>query len=432
MSVKVRIAPSPTGNMHIGTAQSALFNWLFARRNGGQFFLRIEDTDKERSKKEYEASIIDGLKWLGLDWDNIELYRQSERTDIYREKLQELLDSGKAVWKEYDAEERAAMEREGRAARDRVIVLVDDGDPEREVMFDDMIRGSVKVQAKNIGQLVIAKSLEEPLYHFAVVIDDIAMNITHVIRGEDHISNTPKQMLIYQALGAPLPIFAHLPLMLGTDRSKLSKRNGAVSITEYQKDYLPEALINFLGSLSYTFDPEMLTRDEMVGQFDLAKVHKAGAVFDVQKLNWFNTQYVRRLSTQQFKELIGKPELSDAAIPLITERLERLTDIAQFSYLWETPEYDADLLKWKDSSGEDTVRALRSIDTLLTKEGTLTQENLDALTNEKFNAQRGSVYWPLRVALSGQQKSAGPLDIFTVKGVQGTHAAIRTAIEKLT
>lgn len=430
MNVKVRIAPSPTGNMHIGTAQSALFNWLFARRNGGEFYLRIEDTDKERSKKEYEASILDGLKWLGLDWDNTELYRQSERTDIYRAKLQELLDSGKASWKEYTQEERAEMEREGRAARERVIVLNDDGDPERTVSFDDMIRGPVSVQAKNIGQLVIAKSLDEPLYHFAVVIDDIAMNITHVIRGEDHISNTPKQILIYQALGAPLPTFAHLPLMLGTDRSKLSKRNGAVSITEYQKDYLPEALTNFLGSLSYTFDPEMLTRDEMISQFELSRVHKAGAVFDVQKLNWFNTQYIRRLSTAQFKELVGKPELPDAAVPLITERLERLTDVAQFSYLWEAPAYDADLLKWKDSSVEDTIRALREVSSLA-EQGTLTQEKLDALTNEKFDGQRGRVYWPLRVALSGQQKSAGPLDIYAVIGMDETRARITSALTRL-
>ncbi len=430
MNVKVRIAPSPTGNMHIGTAQSALFNWLFARCNGGEFYLRIEDTDKERSKKEYESSITEGLKWLGLDWDNTELYRQSERTDIYREKLQGLLDSGKASWKEYTADERAAMEREGRAARERVIILNDDGDPEREVSFDDMIRGPVTVQAKNIGQLVIAKSLDEPLYHFAVVIDDIAMGITHVIRGEDHISNTPKQMLIYAALGASLPRFAHLPLMLGTDRSKLSKRNGAVSITDYQKDYLPEALVNFLGSLSYTFDPELLTRDEMVAQFDLAKVHKAGAVFDVQKLNWFNTQYVRHLSTAQFKELIGKPNVPDAAIPLMSERLERLTDVEQFSYLWETPTYDANLLKWKDSSAEDTVRALREV-LAVAEQGTLTQENLDTLTNEKFDSQRGRVYWPLRVALSGREKSAGPLDIYGAIGSDASRARIEAAISRL-
>jgi glutamyl-tRNA synthetase len=426
MTVKVRIAPSPTGNMHVGTAQSALFNWLFARSQGGQFFLRIEDTDTERSKREYETSIIDGLTWLGLDWDNTELYRQSERIAIYREHLQSLLDSGKAFWREYTSDEKAAMEKEGRVARDRVIVLKDAGDPEREIAFDDMIRGRVSVLAKHVGQLVIAKSLDEPLFHFAVVIDDIAMGITHVIRGEDHISNTPKQMLIYEALGSPVPRFAHLPLMLGTDRSKLSKRNGAVSVTEYQKEYLPEALLNFLGSLSFTFEPEMLTRDEMVQQFDLTKVHKAGAVFDTQKLNWFNAQYIRRLAPHAFKALIGMPELPDAAIPVMTERLERLTDIQQFSYLWQTPEYEGALLQWKETSPAGTVRALQAV-LALTE---LTQENLDALAASEFDGKKGMVYWPLRVALSGQRNSAAPLEIVAAIGPDETRSRIEMAIAK--
>lgn len=430
MTVKVRIAPSPTGNMHVGTAQSALFNWLFARTQGGQFFLRIEDTDRERSKKEYEASILDGLRWLGLDWDNEELYRQSERTAIYRDRLEGLIASGKAVWREYSAEEKAVMEKEGRAARDKVIVLKDDGDPERELVFDDMIRGPVSVQAKNVGQLVIAKSLDEPLYHFAVVIDDIEMGITHVIRGEDHISNTPKQMLIYAALGAPLPRFAHLPLMLAADRSKLSKRNGAVSVTEYQKDYLPEAFINFLGSLSYTFDPEMLTRDDMIPQFDLAKVHKSGAVFDQKKLNWFNSQYLKLLTPHAFKTLIGKPELPDAAVPIMTERLERLSDVAQFAYLWQRPQYDGSLLVWKNDTPDVTIRALESCADFVGREN-MTQSSLDALVAEQFVGQKGSVYWPLRVALSGQKNSAGPLEIAAVLGPEETRARIAAALALL-
>jgi glutamyl/glutaminyl-tRNA synthetase len=427
MTVKVRIAPSPTGYMHVGTAQSALFNYLFARQNGGEFYLRIEDTDRERSKPEYEAIIIEGLKWLGLDWDNTEIMRQSERTAIYRDYLQKLLDSGKAFWREYTNDEKLAMEKEGRTARDRVIVLKDDGDPERAITFDDMIRGPVTVLAKHVGQLVIAKSLDEPLYHFAVVIDDIDMGITHVIRGEDHISNTPKQLLIYEALGASVPRFAHLPLLLGADRSKLSKRNGDVSITHYQKDYLPEALVNFLGALSYTFEPEMLTRDEMVRQFDLAKVHKSGAVFDVKKLNWFNSQYIRLLAPAQFKTLIGMPDLPDVAVPVMTERLERLTDIGQFAYLWQIPDYDGALLRWKETSVEDTRRALEALASLTP----ITQETVDALVVEQFGGQKGSVYWPLRVALSGQKNSAGPLDIIRVVGSEEAHKRIAAALEKL-
>lgn len=413
--------------MHVGTAQSALFNYLFARHHGGEFYLRIEDTDRERSKKEYEAIILDSLQWLGLDWDNTEVMRQSERTAVYRDALQELLDSGKAFWREYTNDEKLAMEKEGRTARDRVIVLKDDGDPERAITFDDMIRGPVTVLAKHVGQLVIAKSLDEPLYHFAVVIDDIDMAITHVIRGEDHISNTPKQLLIYEALGASVPRFAHLPLLLGADRSKLSKRNGDTSMTHYQQDYLPEALINFLGSLSYTFDPEMLTRDEMVAQFDLAKVHKSGAVFDIKKLNWFNSQYIRLLSPVQFKALISMPDLPDTAVPVMTERLERLTDIAQFSYLWQTPEYEGTLLPWKETSTGETCRALQAVAEL----DMITQETIDALVVEQFSGQKGSVYWPLRVALSGQKNSAGPLDIARVIGPEETKYRIAIALQKL-
>lgn len=430
MSVKVRIAPSPTGNPHIGTAFTALFNWLFARKNGGQFILRIEDTDKDRSKKEFEAGIFSGIRWLGLDWDNSEVIRQSERTDAYRVRLQSLLDSGKAFWRAYTPEEKLEIEKEGRTARDQVIVLKDDGDPERDIVFDDIIRGSIRVQAKNVGQLVIAKSLDEPLYHFAVVVDDIDMEITHVLRGEEHISNTPKQLLIYTALGAVPPRFAHLPLMLGADRSKLSKRNGDVNLLSYEKDYLPDALVNFLGSLSYTFEPELLSREEMVKQFDLAKVHKSGAVFDVKKLNWFNAQYIRMLSPSAFKEYVHMPTLPDAAVPLITERLERLSDVQQFSYLWEEPEYDAALLIWKHDTSDTTIRSLQAVLDIVDRES-LSQERLDALAVEQFAGQKGSVYWSLRVALSGKAMSVAPLDIARVIGSERTRARIMVALAKL-
>jgi glutamyl/glutaminyl-tRNA synthetase len=416
--------------MHIGTAFTALFNWMFARKHNGQFLFRIEDTDMNRSKPEFETDILNGMRWLGLRWDNADIIRQSERTQLYRARLEELLDSGKAFWRQYSAEEKAGMEQDGRTIRDEVIVLKDDGDPEREVAFDDIIRGRISVQAKNIGQLVIAKSLDEPLYHFAVVVDDIDMGITHVLRGEEHISNTPKQLLIYEALGVPVPQFAHLPLMLGADRSKLSKRNGDVSLDSYMADYLPEALLNFLGSLSFTFEPEMLTLDEMIAQFDLPKVHKSGAIFNIQKLNWFNTQYIRKLPPETFKAAVGHPELSDAAIPVMTERLERLSDAAQFSYLWEAVEYDGEILNWKDSTVEQTRRAL-ALCRDIARTGSLTGEMLDALAVEKFDGKKGSVYWPLRVALSGHQNSAGPLDIARVIGLDAVVARIDAALAKL-
>lgn len=426
MNVKVRIAPSPTGNLHIGTARTALFNWLFARKHGGQFILRIEDTDLERSKPEFERNIIDGLQWLGLDWDNEELYRQRERLPIYRKHLEKLLEQGRAVEKKYTDEEKAAIAAEGRQPRDSIIVLAQT-DPEREIVFDDMIRGRVAVQAKHVGSIALAKDLDTPLYNFAVVVDDLEMGITHVIRGEDHIPNTPKQLLIAEALDVAPPQYAHLPLILGPDRSKMSKRHGATSIGEYRKDYLPEALLNFMAGLGYTYEPELLTRDEMVQQFDLQKVHKSGAVFDEQKLNWMNAQYIRQLNPKTFKALIGKPELPDTAVPLMTERLERLSHVDDFSYLWDLPEYDGALLPWKNDNVARTLQAL----TMLGESPDLTEARLNQLATEHFDSQKGSVYWPLRVALSGKKNSAGPLDIAAVIGPEETKRRIQAALDIL-
>ena len=427
MTVKVRIAPSPTGSLHIGTARTALFNWLFARHHGGQFILRIEDTDLERSKKEYETNIIEGLKWLGINWDNTHIERQTERLSLYRAYLERLLESGAAFWRQYTAEEKAQMEGEGRPARDKVIMLKAPTDPEREIAFDDAIRGRVAVLAKNVGQVVLAKDLDTPLYNFAVVVDDIDMGITHVIRGEDHISNTPKQLLIYEALHAAPPIFAHLPLILGADRSKMSKRHGETSVADYQADYLPNALVSFMGQLGYTYDAELLDKEAMAAQFDLARVHKSGAVFDINKLNWTNAQYVRRLSPATFKSLIGKPELPDAAVPVMTERLERLSDVAQFAYLWQRPSCDSALLTWKDSTPEQARAALDAV-LKLAGSHSLTQETLDALAVSHFDGKKGSVYWPLRVALSGRQNSAGPIDILSVIGYDEASARIDQAL----
>lgn len=430
MNVKVRIAPSPTGNLHIGTARTALFNWLFARHHGGQFIVRIEDTDLERSSKEYEANILEGLQWLGLKWDNKEVYRQTGRLEIYRTYLQRLLDSGHAFWRDYSKEEQDEMKREGRPARDRVIVLKDDGDSERLVAFDDIIRGTVSVQAKYVGQVVLAKDLDTPLYNFAVVVDDLDMAITHVIRGEDHISNTAKQLLIYDALKAVPPKFAHLPLILGPDRSKMSKRHGATSIADYQKDYLPDALVNFMAQMGYTYEPELMERDEMARQFDLTRVHKSGAVFDQQKLNWINAQYMKRLTPAQFKTLIGKPDLPDVAVGLMTERLEKLSDVSQFDYLWEQPEYETEALFWKDNDAA-TTRAALQVSATLAQEDRLTKKSLDAAAESQFKGQKGSIYWPLRVALSGRRNSAGPLDIASVIGNKNVLERIVRAVKKL-
>jgi glutamyl/glutaminyl-tRNA synthetase len=430
MTVKVRIAPSPTGNLHIGTARTALFNWLFARHHGGEFIVRIEDTDVERSKREYEANIVEGLHWLGLTWDNPQLIRQSERIGAYRARLEELLSSGAAQWRIYTDAEQEVMRGEGRPARDRVIILTETGDPEREIAFDDVVRGRVAVLAKHVGQVVLAKDLDTPLYNFAVVVDDIDMQISHVIRGEDHISNTPKQLLIYQALSVTPPVFAHLPLILGEDRSKMSKRHGATNIADYQSDYLPEALVSFMGQLGYTYDQELLTKEEMAVRFDLKNVHAAGAVFDVRKLNWTNAQYMKRLAPDAFKRVIGKTDLPDAAVPIMTERLERLSDASQFDYLWQQPVYDGSLLLWKDDTAERARLALQRC-AKLAEAHNMSQQALDQLALDEFDAKKGSVYWPLRVALSGRQNSAGPLDISGVIGDVEVVSRIAMALSKL-
>ena len=282
-----------------------------------------------------------------------------------------------------------------------------------------------------MGDFSIAKSLDEPLYNLAVVVDDTDMEITHVIRGEDHISNTPKQILIYEALGKTLPQFAHLPLILATDRSKLSKRHGAVAVVDYKQDYLPEAVINFLGSMSFTFSKEILTKEEMVGEFELFKVHKSGAVFDLKKLNWLNSQYIKTLSPEEFRKASGIPEIPDAAVPLITERLEKLSDAQNFDYFWKEPEYDKKLLVWKNSSVEDVKNSLEESRKIIekTENNETTRLALDELGKKIGN--RGLVYWPLRVALTGKEKSPDPVDVFSVLGRERSLKRIETAIKKL-
>ena len=444
MKVKVRIAPSPTGFLHIGTAQSALYNWLFARKNKGEFCLRIEDTDKERSTKEYEQSILDALEWLGLKWDG-DIVRQSERTGIYKNALEKLLDEGKAFYchhtkEELDTERKEQEEKKeapihvcshkntGQSKQPGGIIRFDTASASGGItQFHDEIRGNIIFDTELFGDFSIAKSIDEPLYNFAAAVDDADMEISHVIRGEDHISNTPKQILIYKALGKAIPQFAHLPLILAPDRSKLSKRHGATSVIDYKKDYLPEALINFLGAMSHTFSKEILTKEEMVEEFELSKVHKSGAVFNIDKLNWFNSQYIKKLEPSKFLELTGI-DVSEKAVPLITERLEKLSDEKEFSYLWKEPDYPKELLKWKKFGFDDVKSSLEKTKKVI--ESKNLRESLDNLAKEI--GDRGLVYWPLRVAVTGKEKSPDPVEIIDVIGKDKTLERIEAAIKKLT
>lgn len=289
-TVITRFPPSPTGNLHIGGARTALFNYLYAKQHGGSFLLRIEDTDKERSKKEYEDEIREGLTWLGIRWDNKEVWRSSERTEVYKGYLKKLLDTDVAY-----------VSREPQKEGGGEVKVVRFRNPNKRVGWKDMIRGDVSFDTTELKDFVIARSLDEPLYHLAVVVDDFEMGITHVIRGEDHISNTARQMLIQEAIGAPVPRYAHLPLVLASDRSKLSKRKHAelASLSYYRaQGILPEALINFLALLGWhpaeSDASEVLSLPDLLREFRLERVQKGGAVLDQSKLNWLNRQYLKK------------------------------------------------------------------------------------------------------------------------------------------
>jgi glutamyl-tRNA synthetase len=339
VSVRVRIPPSPTGNLHIGTARTAVFNWLFAHRHGGTLVLRIEDTDQERSRPEFTQNILDGLTWLGLDWDEGPFF-QSERIDLYRQEIQKLLDQGSAYYcyctpteldemreaqkarneaPRYDnrhrnltPDQRAAFEAEGRKPVIRFKI-----EDDREISWNDLVRGQVTWKGRDLGgDMVIARAASsgdvgQPLYNFVVVVDDIDMSITHVIRGEDHIGNTPKQILLYEALGAKIPEFGHTPLILSPSGQKLSKRDGVTSISDFQKmGYIAPALVNYMTLLGWSPTEgmsEIFALSDAVPEFSFERVNKAGAKFDWDKLNWINSQYLHAMPI---------PELTDLLIPV--------------------------------------------------------------------------------------------------------------------
>ncbi|MEI6058081.1 MAG: glutamate--tRNA ligase family protein, partial [bacterium] len=293
-----RFAPSPTGLLHAGNYRTALFSYLFARHHASEatFLLRIEDTDKARSKKEYEDNIIESLSWLGLENDGF--CRQSDRVDIHKKYLQKLIDSGHA----YISKETPKNPGD----REEVIRFKN---PNKKVRFDDLIRGPIEFDTTDLHDFIIARSMEEPVFHLVVVVDDHEMGVTHIIRGEDHISNTPRQILIYEALGLPLPLYAHIPLLLAPDRSKLSKRKGALPITDYRdRGYLADAVVNYMALLGWNpnvkdiagAEREIFSRAELVELFDLSNIQKSGAIFNEEKLAWMNKIYIGKLSDAEF------------------------------------------------------------------------------------------------------------------------------------
>lgn len=482
--IRTRIAPSPTGLFHIGTARTALFNYLFAKKYGGQFILRIEDTDKERSKSEFEKDVFEGLKWLGIvPYEGP--YYQSERTEIYKKYLEQLLNKGSAFYcfhseKELADEKKWKMENQvpvlhicsyrdlskqeaekkriaGEQAIIRFKIPRDTGN--EQITFGDKIRGQVHFFVGLLGDFSMAKNLDEVLYNFAVVIDDYEMKITNIIRGEDHISNTPKQLLIAEALGwttkneigdtsAPWE-YAHLPLILGPDRSKLSKRHGAMSVSEYKAlGYLPEAMINFMAFLGWNpgGEREFFSLAELEKEFSLENVQKAGAVFNLEKLDWFNAHYIKQKSVEELAELC-KSYFETAKLPapsstflhdviaLEQPRLKKLSDIVEHTrFFFELSEYDTRLLLWKGSSKEKTIQALETARTILEGMNELPEESklqqIFYAKAEKLGG-KGELLWPLRVALSGQKNSPGPFEIIVVLGAEESIRRIDYALKRL-
>ncbi len=454
--IRVRFAPSPTGILHLGNARTAVFNWLYAKKMGGVFLLRIEDTDRERSKKEYEDDIIENLAWLGLTHD--EFYRQSERTDIYTHNLQRLIDARKAFYCDHSTEELARELETQKAAKEpprHICSKRDEGltrgiirfknDHRESLVIKDIIRGDIVYDPQLFGDFSLAKSISEPLYNFAVTVDDADTNITHVIRGEDHLTNTPKQMLVAGALGFSEPCWAHLPLLLGADRSKLSKRHDALGVGEYRAEgYLAEALLNFMVLLGWHPRDEVgeiLTSEEIIKEFSLERVQRGGAIADMKKLDWFNREHIKRLPKSDiykrlsaFADNANELEHRELFFDAVLSRLTRLAEAKDaIEALVHPPSYGKELLTWNGKISleklEEILDAIQTRLTAINAEDFLDSTLEEALSDLSVKEGRGVVLWPLRVALSGSAMSPGPFEIACAIGKEETIARIRYATE---
>lgn len=424
--IKVRFAPSPTGFLHIGGARTALFNWMYARAQGGVFVLRIEDTDQQRSKKEFEDEILKSMQWLGFDWD--ELYYQSKRFDIYREHANRLLDEGKAY-------------KDGEAIILKMI-------PDQEVKIYDLIRGEIIFNSSDLKDQVLMKSDGSPAYSFCCVVDDALMEISHVIRGEDHISNTPKQIMIYNALGWKVPKYAHLPLIMGEDGSRLSKRNGAVAVSDYKdQGFIAESLVNYLMLLGWSpgNNQEKTTLAAAVKKFSIKKVNKAAAIFSMEKLRWLNNQYFKAMDTPTLIEylnpLIQERGYSDSNLD--SEKLTRIVDLykGRLSTLndffdWvdyafvEDLEIEADLkAKYWTADKKQVIQSLLNVFSALEQFDATNVEKAFKDELQKLDQKPSDFVHPLRVALTGKEVGPSLFHIMSILGQSTTVKRLSRAAE---
>jgi glutamyl-tRNA synthetase len=471
---RVRFAPSPTGHLHIGNARAAILNWLFAKHSGGVFILRIEDTDIERSTKESEASIFHDLRWLGLNWDEgpdvgggFGPYRQSERLAIYSQHAEELIAKGHAYYcyctpAELEARRETAMQAghqpryDGRckhlspgerAAKEKAGVkpVVRFIRPEKEITFTDLAKGNITFPPDALGDFVILRSDGVPTYNYAAALDDHLMQITHVIRGDDHVVNTPKQIMIYEAFGWALPQFCHIPMILGPDRERLSKRHGATSVADYaQKGYLPEALVNFLSLLSWSSESgeEILSRERLIKEFNFNRLSPSAAVFDVVKLNWMNGVYIRNMNLHELTNAclpylqkagyrLPDHETLQKMIRLVRDGLEHLSQIAEkleFFFVDEVRITDGAAIGMVQTEAAEKVywSFLRQLD----KYDALTAEafrELMKVVNKETGVMGRDLWMPIRIALTGQLH--GP-DLATVVEIFGKEKC-REFVQKL-
>lgn len=496
--IRTRFAPSPTGHLHIGTVRTALFPYLFARKKRGTFILRIEDTDLERSKKEWENELLKGLKWLNISWDEGSVldgkdigphapYRQSERTEIYRKHLEKMLEKGQAyhcfcskedveAQKQYLMSIGEAPVYQGKCRdlpKETVEKYLKEGRPSvirfkspsnQKISFNDLIRGKIEVDSSTLGDFVLAKDLNSALFNLTCAVDDVEMEITHVIRGEDHIPNTPKQILIIRALGFEEPEYAHLSLILGPDKKKLSKRTGKTSLIDYKDDgYLPEAILNFIAFLGWNpgTEKEIYTMEELIADFSIEKIQKSAAIFNIDKLDWINGFYIRKtplyeltqmcvpylvkaglikeISLEKYSVVEAGEEIHiediEKMVALYQERLKKLSEIVELTDLFFKKEldYEKDLLKWKEMSGGELINSLKKSFEIISNVKDFNKESLEKELMEEANglSNRGNLLWPLRVALTGKKNSAGPMEIAAVLGKEKTLKRLEEAINKL-
>ena len=463
--MRVRFAPSPTGHLHLGGARTALFNYLFARHNKGTFILRIEDTDRTRSTEEYIEAIIEGMKWLGLDWDEGP-YRQIDRFSIYKDYADKLLREGKAYYCYCSPEELEKRRQEALAQgktpkydgrckllkepiTDRVPAIRFMMPQEGETVVNDLIRGMVVFENAQLDDLIIMRSDGTPTYNFTVVVDDVDMGITHVIRGDDHLNNTPKQLHIYKAFGYGIPAFAHLPMILGHDKARLSKRHGATSVTSYKDmGYLSDAFVNYIVRLGWAHgDHEIFTRDELMEFFSLEDVGKSAAVFNPEKLLWLNSQYIMKTPTEKLIEMvmpflvrekiIQKDQTLDKewlskAIETLKERAKTLVELAHSLrfYIAEDIEYE-EKAKTKFLNEKylpyliDIKTELEGLDNFVIQK----LEKVFVSLVEKHKTKLGNIAQPVRVAITGKTESPGIFEVLEIVGKGKTLKRLEKAIK---